>query len=264
MAGRSLKETLEIMATVAVIVASVAVTWSVVTGRRAVTADVRAIPRPVAESVVGLSIDVGLGDEGVPPRVTGPGLAIVEFSDFECPYCARHSRETLPMLRRDYVDTGKVAYLFMHFPLEDIHPNSFAAAKAATCATRQLRFWEMHSWLFRNQVSLGAIDLNEPAKELGMDGVAYGKCFDDSERNVRNDLAQGRRLGVNSTPTFFFGEVRNDRIIELSRRISGAAPYELFKRTSWRAWRQGGPVVTGRSIASSGDTRRPTHDSSST
>ena len=75
-------------------------------------------------------------------------VTVVEFSDYQCPFCARHVQQTLPLLRKEYVDTGKVKYVFRDHPLESIHPAAFKAAEAARCGGEQGKFWEMHDKLF--------------------------------------------------------------------------------------------------------------------
>jgi protein-disulfide isomerase len=96
----------------------------------------------------------------------GAGVAIIEYSDFQCPSCGHFARESLPVIDRLYVQPGKVLLAFRHFPISDLHPFAFAAAEAATCAGRQGQFWNMHDLLFRNQDHLGRDDLQRAAASL--------------------------------------------------------------------------------------------------
>ena len=95
-------------------------------------------------------------------------LTIVEFSDFQCPFCRRHWQQTYGQLDRDYISTGKVRYVFRHFPLERIHPQALKASEATECAAAQGKFWEMHDRLFANQQALMPADLVKHAQALGL------------------------------------------------------------------------------------------------
>src|SRR6266704_659322 len=113
-----------------------------------------------------------LGDEKAP-------IAIVEFSDYQCPYCGRHANTVLPQIIKDYVSTGKVRYIVRDVPIEAIHPQAFKAAEAAHCAGDQGKFWEMHDRLFQNQQLLAVSDLAAHALALGLDGPKFQPCLDD-------------------------------------------------------------------------------------
>ena len=155
-------------------------------------------------------------------------VILVEVSDFECPFCGRHARETLPALKSEFIDSGRVAYAFIHLPLQN-HPRAFGAAQAATCAAQQQRFWDMHERLFANQRALAVGDLVAHARALGLDDAAFRACLESgSAASVRADLAEASRLGVRSTPTFFLGIRDAGGAIVLTRRISGARPYAVF------------------------------------
>jgi protein-disulfide isomerase len=99
---------------------------------------------------------------------SGARVILIEFSDFECPYCGRHFRQTLPRIDREYVQTGKVRYVFRHFPLESLHKEAFKAAEAALCAGDQQKFWEMHDRLFAHQDALATGKLPGHAAALGL------------------------------------------------------------------------------------------------
>ena len=119
--------------------------------------------RPAGQPVA--ARDIVLDITGAP--VKGPKdakVVLVEFSDFQCPFCARFSRDTIPQVQTDYVDTGKIKYVFADFPLETIHPYAFKAAEAAGCAGEQGEFWKMHDHLFANQKALKPEDLSQYAE----------------------------------------------------------------------------------------------------
>jgi len=158
-------------------------------------------------------------------------LTLVEFSDYQCPFCARHFRETLPQIERDYVKTGKVKYVFRDFPIESIHKDAFKAGEAANCAGEQGKYWEMHDRLFSNQQALGQKDLSLHAQTLGLDMPGFQQCLTSGRQasEIRKDVAEGSKVGVRGTPTFFLGLTQPDSKIKVLRIIRGAQPYTVFK-----------------------------------
>ena len=157
-------------------------------------------------------------------------LTVVEFSDFQCPFCGRYVRETYQQLEREYVNTGKVRYVFRHFPLERIHPQAFKAGEAAECARLQGKFWEMHAWLFAHQQALGETELPKYAQTVGLDVSAFQRCLGgQATAKIRQDMDEGARAGVSGTPMFFVGTVKKDGKLHVQRRLSGAQPYAAFK-----------------------------------
>jgi protein-disulfide isomerase len=158
-------------------------------------------------------------------------FAIVEFADFECPFCGRYTRDTYGPLTKEFVDTGKVRYVFFHLPLERVHPRAFKAAEAAECAREQGKFWEMHDQLFANQQALAPADLLRHAQGAGVDTVQLQSCLDSGKMaaRVRQDLAEAARLGAGTTPSFFIGRVQPDGTLKLLRKITGAQPYATFR-----------------------------------
>jgi protein-disulfide isomerase len=158
-------------------------------------------------------------------------LTLVEFSDYECPFCASFLSETLPRLEQDFIATGKVKYVRRDFPLVSIHQNAFKAAEAANCAGEQEKYWEMHGRLFAHQNQLGMNQLPAHAKAIGIDMELFEQCFSGSqEAAVRRDVEDGLKAGVQGTPTVFLG-VRDgeSQNIKVLRMIVGAQPYAQFK-----------------------------------
>ena len=159
-------------------------------------------------------------------------LTIVEFSDFQCPFCRRHWQQTYGQLDRDYISTGKVRYVFRHFPLERIHPQALKASEATECAAAQGKFWEMHDRLFANQQALMPADLVKHAQALGLDETRFEACFaGQTTARVRADLAMGAQAGVMATPNFFLGVPMPGGKIKVVRKLSGALPFATFKST---------------------------------
>lgn len=150
-------------------------------------------------------------------------VTMVEFSDFQCPFCKRMWATTLPQIKEKYVKTGKVKFVYRDFPISSIHEHAQKAAEAAQCAHEQGKFWEYHDMLFENQSALGVANFKKWARELGLDGASFDQCLesDKYKAEVEKDLADGTLLGVQGTPgTFVNGEL-----------IVGAVPYEEFEKT---------------------------------
>jgi protein-disulfide isomerase len=149
----------------------------------------------------------------------GPATApvtIVEFSDFECPYCARVV-PTLDQVKEKYGD--QVRIVFRQFPL-DMHPNAAKAAEAALCANEQGKFWEMHDAMFADQKKLAVADLKTTAGTLGLDAAAFGSCLDSGKHaaKVKEDMKAGVLAGVSGTPALFVN----------GRFLNGAVPFEAI------------------------------------
>jgi protein-disulfide isomerase len=136
--------------------------------------------------------------------VRGPAdawVTIVEFADFQCPFCGR-VQPTLAQLLAQY--PADVRLVFKHFPLKSIHPRALPAAVAAECARVQGKFWEMHDLIYAGQSDLSAAALESEASQIGLDMTAWGNCLSDSAPAARVDAdeALGVQLGVQGTPTF--------------------------------------------------------------
>jgi protein-disulfide isomerase len=154
-------------------------------------------------------------------------VTIIEFTDLQCPFCARFAAQTLPRLRRDYIDTGKLRYSSRDLPLP-FHSFAMPAAVASRCAGEQGRFWDYREALFAAQGTLGTEPYARLARELGLDVERLEACRSDDRQaaNVRADLELARSHGIASTPTFVIGRVVDGRF--QGEMISGAQPYELF------------------------------------
>jgi protein-disulfide isomerase len=188
----------------------------------------RASPRSTAPGR-----DVVVGIEGA-PFLGDPGAAVtlIEFSDYQCPFCARHARQTLPQIERDYVKTGKLRYVLVDSPIEAIHPQAFKGHEAARCAGDQGKYWPMHTRIFANQHALSANDLTAHAQSLGLDAPGFRRCLDSGKHAgaVRRSMAEARKAGVTGTPTFFLGLTDGrDFKVKALRVILGAKGYAQFK-----------------------------------
>ena len=158
-------------------------------------------------------------------------VAIVEFSDFQCPFCARFARDTYPEIVKNYVESGKVRYVWRDLPLESIHPNALKAAEAAHCAGEQSRFWEMHDVLFANHRNLGADELPKHAGTVKLNAAAFRDCLASGrhEAAVRKDIEEAMKLGINGTPAFLLGIIQPDGRVKVSTKLYGARPFADFQ-----------------------------------
>ena len=169
-------------------------------------------------------------------------LVLVEFSDFQCPYCARFVRETLPEIEKDYIKTGKLKYVFRDFPITSAHKDAFKAALAAGCALDQGKYWEMHHRLFENQAAFTVHNLTQNAEAIGLNKETFQQCLNNNEyaTEVQNDFADGTKAGVNQTPFFFLGLTEpNSPKVKVLTVIPGAKPYAVFKAAIDSALQQG-------------------------
>lgn len=155
-------------------------------------------------------------------------VTIIEFTDLQCPYCARFASSTFPELRRAYIDTGKVRFASRDLPLP-FHPFAIPAAVASRCAGEQGHFWEYREALFAAQSRLGQEPYADLARDLGLDLGRFEACRRDGrqEADVRSDQAIARNAGIASTPSFVIGRLIDGRF--QGEIISGAQPLEVFR-----------------------------------
>lgn len=158
---------------------------------------------------VSIDDDLYLGTVGAP-------ITIVEFSDYQCPFCAEIA-PTVDEILAEY--EGQIIFVYRDFPLENIHPNAFKAAEAANCAGEQGRYWEMYNTLFANQSVLGEVDLKRYVSILELDTQQFAECLDTGkyEAEIRHDIEQAGEYQVRSTPTFFVN----------GQRLIGSNPEDL-------------------------------------
>jgi protein-disulfide isomerase len=155
-------------------------------------------------------------------------ISMVEFSDFQCPFCQRAVTGPLADFEEsDYFKNGEVNLIFKHLPLNSIHPFAQKAAEAAECANRQGMFWEYHDLLFENQNALDVDSLKQYAVQLGLDAEEFNSCLDNDEARskVLQDLAQASAAGARGTPYFVIVNHENGKI----GAVSGAVPWEQFE-----------------------------------
>ena len=156
-------------------------------------------------------------------------VTIVAFSDLQCPYCKKFIDDgTLEQIKKEYVDNGKVAFAFRHFPLTSIHPNAQKAAEAAECANEQGQFWKFHDLVFENQDTWSPLTTDDAinsfvdyAGQLGLNTSQFQSCVESDKYKdaVDGDTNDGFAAQVDGTPAFFVNGVR----------VVGAVPFEQFK-----------------------------------
>lgn len=166
-------------------------------------------------------VQVDVGDAPSRGSKDAP-VTLIEFSDFQCPFCGRFFSDTAPQIEEQYVKAGKVRFVYKHFPLESIHPQATPAALASECAKEQGKFWEYHDLIFKNQQSMGDESYKSWANQLSLDMDKFNGCYSSQKylSVVRSDLQQGSSAGVRGTPGFFLN----------GQLISGAQPFAVFQQ----------------------------------
>ncbi len=161
-----------------------------------------------------------LGDKSAP-------ITMVEFTDFQCPYCQRFHTETFAQIKKEYIDTGKVRFFSRDYPL-DFHPNAMRAAQAGRCAAEQGQFWKMRDTMAANPGKLDLEGLVAFAVDLKLDAAAFRKCVesDKNKGGVQTDILEAVKAGVSATPTFVIGKSTANGVD--GEIVEGAMPYEIF------------------------------------
>lgn len=174
---------------------------------------------PTGQVVKNMPVEVSIDDDPIKGKKDAK-VTIIEFSEFQCPFCKRYYDETYNQIIKEYVDTGKAKYVFRDFPLS-FHQFAQKASEASECAHEQDKFWEYHDKLFENQQALDISNLKKYAKGLKLDEDKFNDCLDSGkyEDEVKKDMQDGISYGVQGTPAFFIN----------GKLISGAQPYENFK-----------------------------------
>jgi protein-disulfide isomerase len=160
-------------------------------------------------------------------------VALVEFSDYECPYCIRHFTQVMPDIQRTYIDTNKIRYMFRDFPIDELHPQSIRAHVAAHCAVEQGKFWDLHNRLFSKAGSHTPEELDARARESGLNQTAFDACVaaDKYSASIRQSTAFAISLGASGTPFFIVGKFdpKTNQLTQL-KPIPGAYPFAQFQQ----------------------------------
>ncbi len=177
---------------------------------------------PLANVKIKLEQRPSLGKEDAP-------LVLVEFTDYECPFCNRFYNTAFPEIKKHYIDTGKVRYLVYDLPMK-YHPHAVKAAQASLCADEQGKYWEMRRTLFDNAKALQADKIVGYAKQAALDLTKFRTCFGSDKHlaRIQQTTALAHAAGVTGTPTFILGKA-SGRELE-GRKLIGVLPYAMFDR----------------------------------
>lgn len=172
---------------------------------------------PASVSVAGLPF---LGKADAP-------LTLVMFTDYQCPFCSRFETQTLPEIKKQYIDTGKLRFVVRDLPLP-FHPNAPKASEAVYCAEEQGKYWELRDKLVANGDKLDAKQLPDYAKQVGLDVAKFSACLDSGKHaeKVKTSAALAGTLGISGTPSFVVGRSRGDMADGV--KIVGAQPFAAF------------------------------------
>ena len=194
--------------------------------------EIRKLVTPKKREVVS-DIDVTLDIAGDPVKGSPDAkVALVEFTDYQCPFCGRNEKTVMPQVIKEFVDTGKVRYVLRDFPLP-FHKNAKNAAYAAHCAGEQGKYWEMHDLLFQNQQALEPEKLSGYAATLKLDTQAFDECMksDRYASKFTDSQKDGNKATVQGTPSLVVGLIGEDGKVKGTKMIRGAVGYPVFKNT---------------------------------
>ena len=196
--------------------------------------DLRARYRALADDVASVRRTPVMDLTGVPMRGSSSAVVtLIEFSDYECPFCLRHFQQTMPEIERNYIASGKVLYAFRDWPVDDLHPQAIRGHVAAHCAGEQNKYWDMHARLFSPAGTHTPERVRALAQELGLDLGKFDQCA-ASERPaeaIRATSRQAVEFGATGTPVFFIG-VRDPATnrVTILRGLSGAQEFAAFSQ----------------------------------
>jgi protein-disulfide isomerase len=179
---------------------------------------------PKITASVSISGKPSLGRQDAP-------VTLVEFSDYQCPFCKRHFSTVYPILKKDYIDTGKLRYVFRDFPIAGLHPQAQKAHEAAYCAGEQKKYWEMHDMLFENSQDLSVSALKGYATKIALNNDQFSACLESGKYTgeIEKEISEGTQAGVSGTPAFFIGPSGSGEKIT-GTLVSGAQPLTRFKQ----------------------------------
>ena len=223
--------------------ASIGSSVPTVTGGNNVPSNAPSVPRPQPTTVQaapngnGALID-SLIDDDIRVGSDNASVVVVEFSDFQCPFCRKWWRESFFSLQNEYIKTGKVQFVYRDFPL-NFHPAAIKMAEGAECARDQAKWEQMHDKIFIEQdkqgqgtiqfTGDGSNEIKKWASEIsGMDATKFNSCLDSGKytQEVQKDFADGTQVGVSGTPSFYIGKRGGQ-----AQNIVGAQPYSALKQT---------------------------------
>ena len=207
--------------------ASILIAGVLIAGSVIYSAGLKNTPAQPLEANLGIiATSPQIGDDAILGSKDAP-VTIVEFGDYQCPFCARFFAETEEQIRKEYIETGKAKMVYKDFAF--LGPESYAAAQAAECAKDQGKYWLYHDALYREEIAdnqenngnLSSERLKELALEIGLNQSEFSSCFDSKkyETEVNDDYAEAQGLGVKATPTVFIND----------QKFEGALPFSVFQ-----------------------------------
>jgi protein-disulfide isomerase len=160
-------------------------------------------------------------------------VTLIEYSDYECPFCIRHFTTTMPLIEEAFIRTGQIRYVFRDLPIAQLHPGAGRAHEAGRCAAEQGRFWPLHTRLFSAPGTHTDEALEAHASAAGLDLTAFRSCLSSgrTRTDVERSVADAASLGANGTPSFFLGirDVSTNQV-EILQAVRGAQPFEVFEK----------------------------------
>ena len=214
--SKRFRDILNVATSAALLIAAVTVTWTTLARPKPPTSPEPKVPSSL-QSI-----------KGVPWKGNPSAPAVlIEYSDFQCPFCRRFVTDILPTLEEKYISSGQLLLAFRHYPLDRIHPLARGAAEAAACAFRQGKFWETHDEFFRKEARLDAAGLLSAVMQAKLERGEWEKCvMARPVKEVADDVARATELGLRSTPFFLLGISTSDGV-KVTKVWSGARPMEF-------------------------------------
>ena len=184
---------------------------------------------PAAPKPLPASIDLSGGP--FKGSTTSP-VVLVEYSDYECPYCIRHFTQVMPQIEAAYIQTNRIRYAFRDFPIDQLHPESIRAHVAAHCAAEQGKFWNLHPRLFSKAGSHTPAELQSVAQQAGLNMSAFSACVaaDKYSAAIRQSTAFAISMGAEGTPFFLVGLIDGNNQMKPLTKLPGAYPFEQFQQ----------------------------------
>ena len=158
-------------------------------------------------------------------------VVLLEYSDYECPFCIRHFRETMPLIEKNYIATGKILYVFRDYPIDQLHPQAVKAHEAAQCGAEQDKYWPMHTALFGVPAQHSPEGLEATATKVGLDLTKFRECIASGRTTagIRKTAQDATSFGAQGTPAFFIGLLdKETNSVRVTRALSGALPFAQF------------------------------------
>jgi protein-disulfide isomerase len=191
----------------------------------------RAAPAAAPARAAFAPTDIQLGEVPYKGEYDAP-VTLIEFSDYQCPFCKRHANAVMPPLIESYVDTGKLRFVMREYPIENLHRRAIPTSEAALCAGDQGNYWGMHDALFTDQKANTDEDFQQMAASMGLDVAEFSACMENDKfiEQIKLDMVEGQKLGISGTPSFVVGltDPEDPSKVHLTKFIRGAQSLTAF------------------------------------